>query len=71
MSDHKLEKLWQEIEIARRKDLIEIEIEKKKFAESVKNSVGKKINDFNSYIKPEPSFFTKLKTKILRIFKYI
>jgi hypothetical protein len=29
------------------------------------------MNDFSTYIKPEPSLFTKIKTKIIRIFKYI
>ena len=71
MSDNRIQKLWQEVELAKRKDLIEIEIEKAKFAESIKKNIGGNVNDFNTYIKPEPSFFSKLKTKIVRIFKYI
>ena len=38
MSDNRLQKLWQEVELAKRKDLIEIEIEKAKFAESIKKT---------------------------------
>ena len=72
MNENKrIEKLWADVEIAKRKDHIENEIDKKNFAKMVKNGIGQKMNDFNTYIKPEPSFFTRLKTKILRIFKYL
>ena len=71
MKDNRIDKLWTDLELAKRKDFIEIEIEKNKFAKTIKKSVGKQINDFNTYVKPEPSFFSKLKAKIVRIFKYI
>lgn len=71
MKNDNLDKLWQSVEIARRKDIIETEIDKQKFANLVKNGVGEKINDFNSYIKPKPSIISRIKAKILRIFKYL
>lgn len=54
-----------------RKDHIETEIEKQKFAKQIKNGLGKKISDYNTYIKKEPSFLQKFKTKIRRFFRYI
>ena len=71
MKDNRIDKLWTDLELTKRKDFIEIEIEKNEFAKTIKKTVGKQINDFNTYVKPEPSFFSKLKTKIVRIFKYI
>ena len=53
------------------KDQIEIETEKENFAKVIKSGLGDKINDYNTYIKPEPSFLQKLKTKINKVFKYI
>ena len=71
MNNNRLEKLWEEVEIAKRKDHIENELDKVNFAKVMKNGAGSKLNDFNTFVKPEPSFLTKLKTKIVRIFKYI
>ena len=42
-----------------------------KFAKTIKSGLGEKINDYRTYIKPEPSFLQKLKTKINKVFKYI
>lgn len=69
--NRRLEKLWDDVEMAKRKDHVENEIEKRKFAELVKNGLGDHMNNINSYIKPEPSFFTKVKNKINKIFRYI
>jgi hypothetical protein len=69
--DKKIQRVLTAYEDLKRKDFIEVEIDKKKFANEIKNNLGKQINDFNTYVKPEPSLFTKIKTKIVRIFKYI
>ena len=54
-----------------RKDHIEVEIEKQKFVKQMKNGLGEKISDYNTYIKKEPSFLQKFKTKLRRFFRYI
>jgi|688.fasta_scaffold326270_3 glycine cleavage system H lipoate-binding protein len=54
-----------------RKDHIENEIEKQKFAKQMKSGLGEKISDYNTYIKKEPSFLQKFKTKLRRFFRYI
>ena len=54
-----------------RKDYIEIEIEKQKFTKQIKGGLGNKILDYNTYIKKEPSFFQKFKTKVKRFLRYI
>jgi glycine cleavage system H lipoate-binding protein len=54
-----------------RKDHIEVEIEKQKFVKQMKNGLGEKISDYNTYIKKEPSFIQKFKTKLRRFFRYI
>jgi hypothetical protein len=53
------------------KSHIDSEIQKQKFANQLKNGLGDKISDINTYIKKEPSFFKKIKTKITKFFKYI
>jgi hypothetical protein len=50
---------------------MEVEIDKNKFINQIKNGLGDKINDINTYIKKEPSTFEKLKNKIKIFFKYI
>lgn len=54
-----------------RKDHIENEIEKQKFARQLKNGLGEKLSDVNTYIKKEPSIFKKIKTKLSKFFRYI
>lgn len=54
-----------------RKSHIDNEIEKQKFAKQLKNGLGDKISDINTYIKNEPSIFKKIKTKISKFFRYI
>ena len=54
-----------------KRDRMEIDAEKKKFADKIKNGLGDKINDFNTYIKQEPSLAFKIREKIKRFFKYI
>ena len=54
-----------------RKDLVEIETEKAKFINKIKNGLGEKINDFNTYKKPEPGFWKKITTKIKKLFRYL
>lgn len=53
------------------KDHIENEIEKQKFARQLKNGLGEKLSDVNTYIKKEPSIFKKIKTKLSKFFRYI
>ena len=53
------------------RDLLEIRIHRDKFIKEMKNGLGDDINDIRSYIKPEPTFFQKLKTKIKRIMRAI
>jgi hypothetical protein len=69
--DKKIQRVLMAYEDLKRKDFVETEIEKNKFAAQIKNNLGKQMNDFSTYVKPEPSLFTKIKTKIIRIFKYI
>lgn len=54
-----------------RKDHIEIQIDKQKFAKQVKNGLGAQMSDYNTYIKKEPSLYQRIKAKINRFFKYI
>jgi hypothetical protein len=54
-----------------RKSHIDNEIEKQKFVRELKNGLGEKLLDINTYIKKEPSVFHKIKSKILKFFKYI
>ena len=54
-----------------KKDLNELDMAKKNYANSVKESIGREINDFNSYIKKEPSFFVKIKNFISRVFRHL
>jgi predicted N-formylglutamate amidohydrolase len=54
-----------------RKDHINNEIEKQKFARQLKNGLGDKLSDINTYIKKEPSIFEKIKTRLSKFFKYI
>lgn len=53
------------------KDLVEIERHKIDYANQVKNGLGKKINDFNSYIKKEPSKWERFKNFVSKVFKHI
>ena len=54
-----------------KRDLIEIEVEKQKFINSIKNGLGSQINDFDTYVKPEPTLFQRFKMKVNKIFKAI
>lgn len=51
------------------KDLTDIERDKQKFIKQMKEGLGNQINDIGTYIKPEPSFFDKLKAKFKRAMK--
>lgn len=54
-----------------KKDLREVEFEKQRFINEVKNGLGKKINDFETYVKKEPNYFQKLKIKFKKIMNAI
>jgi hypothetical protein len=70
-NDKDLKRVLDAYEREIRKDHIENEIEKQKFARQLKNGLGDKLTDFNTYIKKEPSTIQKIKTKIAKFFKYI
>jgi len=53
------------------KDKHDIEREKEKFVNAIKNGLGEKINDINTYIKPEVTLLGKIKNKLVNIFKYL
>jgi hypothetical protein len=53
------------------KDFVEINQHKKKYADLVRSTLGSEINDFNSYIKKEPSRWVKFKNFISKVFKHI
>jgi hypothetical protein len=71
MEDKNIKKAIEVYEREIRKDVMEVEIDKNKFINQIKNGLGDKINDINTYIKKEPSTFEKLKNKIKNFFKYI
>jgi hypothetical protein len=71
MEDKNIKKAIDVYEREIRKDVMEVEIDKNKFINQIKNGLGDKINDINTYIKKEPSTFEKLKNKIKNFFKYI
>jgi hypothetical protein len=50
---------------------MEIEVGKEKFVRQLKNGLGDKLLDINSYIKKEPSVFQKIKIKLSKFFRYI
>lgn len=53
------------------KDLNDIDRTKKMYAKEVKESIGSEINNINSYIKKEPSFFAKIKSFISKVFRHL
>jgi hypothetical protein len=71
MEDKNIKKAIDVYEREIRKDVMEVEIDKNKFINQIKNGLGDKINDINTYIKKEPTTFEKLKNKIKNFFKYI
>lgn len=71
MEDKNIKKAIDVYEREIKKDVMEVEIDKNKFIKQIKNGLGDKINDINTYIKKEPSTFEKLKSKIKNFFKYI
>ena len=71
MEDKNIKKAIDVYERKIKKDVMEVEIDKNKFINQIKNGLGNKINDINTYIKKEPSTFEKLKSKIKNFFKYI
>ena len=71
MEDKNIKKAIDVYEREIKKDVMEVEIDKNKFINQIKNGLGDKINDINTYIKKEPSTFEKLKNKIKIFFKYI
>lgn len=71
MEDKNIKKAIDVYEREIKKDVMEVEIDKNKFINQIKNGLGNKINDINTYIKKEPSTFEKLKSKIKNFFKYI
>ena len=71
MEDKNIKKAIDVYEREIKKDVMEVEIDKNKFINQIKNGLGNKINDINTYIKKEPSAFEKLKSKIKNFFKYI
>jgi hypothetical protein len=71
MEDKNIKKAIEVYEREIKKDVMEVEIDKNKFIKQIKNGLGDKINDINTYIKKEPNTFEKLKIKIKNFFKYI
>ena len=71
MEDKNIKKAIDVYEREIKKDVMEVEIDKNKFINQIKNGLGDKINDINTYIKKEPSTYEKLKSKIKNFFKYI
>jgi hypothetical protein len=71
MEDKNIKKAIDVYEREIKKDVMEVEIDKNKFINQIKNGLGNKINDINTYIKKEPSTYEKLKSKIKNFFKYI
>ena len=71
MEDKNIKKAIDVYEREIKKDVMEVEIDKNKFINQIKNGLGNKINDINTSIKKEPSTFEKLKSKIKNFFKYI
>jgi hypothetical protein len=65
------ERLIKTFESAVLKDQTEIEIQKKRFIEEIKSGLGKQMNDYTTYIKPEPTFKTKILNKLKKILRYI
>jgi hypothetical protein len=65
------DRLYKTFEKEINKDKFEIEKSKKTYADAVKNGLGKEINNFNNYIKKEPSRWVKIKNFISKIFRYI
>ena len=53
------------------KDISDIEKHKTNYAKQVRNGLGKHINDFNSYIKKEPTRWMRFKNFISKIFRYL
>jgi hypothetical protein len=53
------------------KDLYLLNLEKEKFINQIKNGLGDKLSDYNTYIKRQPTFLTRIKNKIIKLFKYI
>jgi hypothetical protein len=49
------------------RDMIEIETDKVKFIKEMKAGLGEKINDIESYKKPNPTIFKIFITKIKKI----
>jgi len=54
-----------------KKDEIEVDRHKSNYIKQIKSGLGDKINDINSYIKPEPTKLSKIKEFIKKVFKYI
>jgi hypothetical protein len=65
------DRLYKTFEKEINKDKFEIEKSKKAYADAVKNGLGKEINNFNNYIKKEPSRWVKIKNFISKVFRYI
>lgn len=53
------------------KDIFDIEKHKIDYANQVRNGLGNQINNFNSYIKKEPSRWQKFKNFVSKVFKHI
>ena len=53
------------------KDNFDIEKSKKAYADAVKKGLGKEINNFDNYIKKEPSRWAKFKNFVSKVFRYI
>ena len=65
------DRLYKTFEKEINKDKFEIEKAKKAYADAVKNGLGNEINDFNNYVKKEPSRWVKIKNFISKVFRYI
>jgi hypothetical protein len=71
MNDKELEKYLEVYKREIQKDNISNEIEKQKLIRELKNGLGEKLLDVNTFIKKEPSFLQKIKLKMSKFFKYI
>jgi hypothetical protein len=65
------DRLYKTFEKEINKDNFEIEKAKKAYIDAVKNGLGKEINNFNNYVKKEPSRWIKFKNFISKVFRYI
>lgn len=70
MSDT-LNRYFRQLKRIEEKNEKDIELEKEKFIKLIKNGLGEKMLDINTYVKKEPSFYQRLKSKLKKIITYL